>query len=578
MILTIGLSTYNISIRKLEESKKNLIAQNLIQTNKLVDFNLETYLRKVEMIFSSTIIQEAIGTDYSSSDGNEIYNAYLNSIYKNIEPMIQDLVYPNLTLKPSQRGTGTDMIKVEIFSNNPSFPKDGKLIKDFEKISGESWVEEMMLNSTKPYFRSLFREEGHDYISINRVLRDFRNLQEIGVLSIKIPVVRFEYLMEQDNVNDNLNLYLLDDKDRIITEKPANFMFGQADIQNELNLSKDGNGVISYVEKDRKTYIYAYTLSELSGWKMLSVYPHDAILKELSPIRSTVVVMLVAGIAISVLLTFVISIVTTRRLELIKRKMEVIKQDRNIELVELRGNDEIGRLDRSFNEMIKRINELVEQEKGLQVQKSGLQVELLQSQINPHLLYNTLSAIKWRAKKEGVTDVSVVTDKLIRFFKYFLNKGAVMSGLANELDMIGQYLDILRFTYELDFEVEMRIDDAIYPLQSLNLILQPVVENAVIHGIRPLDKPGYLEIEGKVVDRSIRFVVRDNGIGMNEETVGKLNAGAYEHASGGYGIRNVKRRIELYFGEPYDLLIESSPGQGTTVTIVLPVLTPGEIK
>lgn len=576
IILTIGLLTYNISIQKLEESKKNLILQNLIQTNKLIDFNLETYLRKVEMIFSSTIIQEAIGRDYTLTDGNEIYNAYVNSIYKNIEPIIQDLVYPNLTLKPSQRGTGTDMIKVEIYSNNPSFPKDGNLIKDFAQISEEDWIDDMMLNSTMPYFRSLFNENGHGYISINRVLRDFKNLQEIGVLSIKIPVKRLEYLMEQDSAN--LNLYLLDDKGNIITEKAEESLsFRLQDIRNKLDFSKKNNGEsIFHYEINNKTYIYAYTKSELSGWNMLSVYPYDSILKELSPIKSTVVIMLVVGIVISILLTFVISIVTTRRLEKIKKKMETIKKDRTIKLVELKGNDEIGQLDRSFNEMIQMINTLVEQEKELQNQKSGLQVELLQSQINPHLLYNTLSAIKWRSKKEGVTDVSIVTDKLIRFFRYFLNKGAVMSSLANELDMIGQYLDILRFTYDLGFEMNMNIDEAIYQYDSLNLILQPIVENAVIHGIRPLDKHGVLEIEGGIRDNTLYFVVRDNGIGISPEMVDKMNDGTYEHASGGYGIRNVKRRIKLYFGEPYDLHIESILGKGTEITLVLPRLLPGE--
>ncbi|MFC4601611.1 sensor histidine kinase [Cohnella hongkongensis] len=576
VILTIGLLTYNISIQRLEENKEHLIWQNLAQTNKLIDFNLEVFLRKCEMIFSSTTIQEAIGKDYGQADGKEIYNAYLNAIYKTIEPVIQDLVYPNLTLKPSPRGTGTDMIKVVIYSNNPSFPKDGQLVKDYGQIDGEGWVEEMLSNSTRPYYRSLFNEDGTDYISINRVLTDFRNLRQLGVLSIKIPVVRLAYLMEQDNANANLSLILLDGQGSVVSEKAdAAYAFGDRDLRTMLELT-GGNGgakVFDY-ETDGKKYIYAYAPSELSGWNMLAVYPMDEIYRELSPIKSAVAITLIVGIAVSILLTFAISVLTTRRLEKIKRKMDFVKRDRNIVLSELQGNDEIGRLDRSFNEMIRKINRLVEQEKELQDQKSSLQVELLQSQINPHLLYNTLAAIKWRSKKEGVADVSLVADKLIRFFKYFLNKGAVMSSLANELDMIAQYLDILRFTYEMELDVTMRVDEAVYSYHSLNLILQPVVENAVIHGIRPLERRGRLEIEGGVRDGSLYFVVKDNGVGMDAETVDKLNSGAYEHASGGYGIRNVKRRIKLIFGEPYDIRLRSAPNEGTEATLVLPALLP----
>jgi len=578
VILTIGLITYNISIHKLEENKENLILQNLVQTNKLIDFNLEVFLRKCEMIFSSTTIQEAIGKDYGESDGKDVYHAY-NVLYKTIEPVIQDLVYPNLTLKPSPRGTGTDMIKVEIYSDNPSFPKDGQLVKDYDRIAGESWVEDMRANSTRPYYRSLFREGDDDYVSINRVLTDFRNLRPLGVLSIKIPAIRLAYLMEQDNANENLSLFLMDGHGNIVSEKAdAADGFGAQDVLTMLESTPDnGASAIFDYETEGRKYIYAYAPSELSGWNMAAVYPLDEIHKELSPIKSAVVITLIAGIAVSVLLTFAFSVLTTRRLEKIKRKIEIVKLDRNIELSELKGNDEIGRLDRSFNEMIRKINRLVEQEKELQDQKSSLQVELLQSQINPHLLYNTLSAIKWRSKKEGVADVSLVADKLIRFFKYFLNKGAVMSSLANELDMIGQYLDILRFTYELELDVVLEVDEAVYRYHSLNLILQPVVENAVIHGLRPLERRGRLFIEGGIRDGSLYFVVRDNGVGMDAETLDKLNGGTYEHAAGGYGIRNVKRRIKLYFGEPYDLAVRSAPDQGTEVTLVLPALLPDRL-
>jgi len=580
MILAIGLLTYRISIQKMEESKKNLVVQGMVQTNKLIDFNLETYLRKCEMIFSSTIIQEAIGRDYRLVEDKEIYNAY-NLIYKNIEPMIQDLVYPNLTLKPSERATGTDMIQVQIYSNNPSFPKDGKLIRDYQEISGEDWVQEMLRNSTKPFFRSVFEEGGNRYISINRVLTDFKNLQAIGVLSIKIPIIRLEYLMKQDNANEQLNLYLLDGRGSVITAKTEpDSPIRQEEMQGMLAsvLEKGGEHAnAGYRETNDQTYLYAYTTSDLSGWNMLVVYPYRAILQDLSPIKSAVGILLAAGMAISVLLTFVISTMTTRRLAKIRRKMEIIKKDRYIRLGELQGNDEIGQLDRSFHEMIRTVNQLVEQEKELQAQKSSLQVELLQSQINPHLLYNTLAAIRWRSKKQGISDVSQVTDKLIRFFKYFLNKGAVMSSLANEVEMIRQYLDILRFTYDMDFQLFLRIDDSVYRCESLNLVLQPIVENAVIHGIRPLnDRQGLLEIEGEIRDGNILIVVRDNGVGMEEATADELNGERNERVAGGYGIRNVKRRIKLYFGEPYDLHIESTPGKGTEVTLILPALPSGQ--
>lgn len=579
VILIIGGVTYQISTDKLAESKQQLIFQHVMQTNRLIDFELEMYLRKCEMIFSSQVIQEVLGGDYSGADSAAIYLAYHNLLYKNIEPMLQDLVYPNITLKPSQRSTGTDMIKVEIYASNDTLPKDGQLVKAYAQIEQEAWVGEMMANLSKPYFRSAFLEDGQRYVSINRVLRDFGSLKFIGVLSIKIPLVRIEYLMQQDNEHAELDLYLLDAKGQLIAGKPALAEWPEQQARAMLAAADGGaEGELPPQAAGEPSYIYARILSELSGWTMLSVYPYSAVLKQLEPIKSTVAVTLVAGVLFAVLLIYIISVAVTRRLEKIKRKMEVVKQDRNIALAEVHGNDEIGQLDRSLNEMVARINSLVEQEQALQAEKSGLQVELLQSQINPHLLYNTLAAIKWRARQAGVADVSQVTDRLIRFFKYFLNKGAIRSSLGHELQMIAQYIEILKFTYEMELEVSIQVAPEIYAYDSLNLILQPIVENAIIHGLRPLGRPGLLEIIGIATEEGIRFTVKDNGIGMEPSAVEKLNADSiYAAAPGpGYGIRNVKRRIRLYFGERYGVQFTSEPGVGTEATLTLPLLPQAE--
>ncbi|GLX67502.1 sensor histidine kinase [Paenibacillus glycanilyticus] len=580
IILVIGVATYDIARYNLENREKALLYQNLKKTGSILDFNLEMYLRKCEMIFSNTSIQKALGKDYSSSDVSEIYDTYQNTFYGTITPIMQELVYPDLTLHSSTRGIGTDMVETSIYTMNPLLPPDGLIIKDFEPIKDEAWVKEMLRNPTKPYWRGLFSALNgqatteYDYISINRIMRSFESMKELGVLLIKIPIIRLNYLLSQGFDNEDMSLYLMDEKgSNIISIAGKNMSLKSEDITGLTKLPFNDKQTAHLKTINDRKYLVSSVQSDITGWNLIEVYKYSTVSNRLDSIKLVIILVFIAGFVVFLIFTVFISHLITRRIDKIMRKMDLVKADRHTKLYEMGGNDEIGQLDRNFNDMVRRINELAESESKHTMQKAGLQLELLQSQINPHMLYNTLSTIQWRTKKAGIEDVNTVIDRLIRFFKYYLNNGIIVSSIGNEIDIIRQYQDIIRFTYQMDFETKIEIDERILSYYSLNLLLQPIVENALIHGIRPSGRPGLLVISGEIQNEILIFTIRDNGIGVDPDKLERMRSLEPDPRKGGYGLANVVKRIRLYLGEMYGVTIESVPGEGTKVELRVPALT-----
>ena len=229
--------------------------------------------------------------------------------------------------------------------------------------------------------------------------------------------------------------------------------------------------------------------------------------------------------------------------------------------------DEIGTLIRGFGLMINRIKFLIEEVYEANLSQKSYEMRALQQQINPHFLYNTLSMINFMAMEEEQHDICKVILALSDFYRASLNKGRNTCTLEDELKNMNAYLDIQLMMHDYSFDLDIQFDETMRHYESLNLILQPVVENALNHGIDLLeDRRGLIKIYATATEHEVYVMVEDNGVGMDQETVDKMLA----ENSKGYGMRNVNERIKLYYGDEYGVYIESVPGEGTVVTIKQP--------
>lgn len=231
---------------------------------------------------------------------------------------------------------------------------------------------------------------------------------------------------------------------------------------------------------------------------------------------------------------------------------------------------EIKTLDDGFNEMTSQINQLLEREKENQTALRRAEFELLQAQINPHFLYNTFDSIIWLAEMQKNKQVVQMTTALSKFFRYSLSNGADVISLGTEKQQVESYLEIQQVRYRdiLDYEIDIPDTLLSYPIPKLTL--QPLVENALYHGIKNKRGGGIIAIVAYDYDTWIEIVVTDNGGGMSQEQLKQLRAGVYEGRSGSFGLKNVHQRLRLYCGEQAGLIFESEEGEGTTVTVCLP--------
>jgi two-component system sensor histidine kinase YesM len=240
---------------------------------------------------------------------------------------------------------------------------------------------------------------------------------------------------------------------------------------------------------------------------------------------------------------------------------------------EATGPAEIAELSGSVNDMTVQISAMVQKIKEDERKMRHAELRLLQEQINPHFLYNTLDTIVWLIEGNSADEAVDMVVSLSQFFRLVLSHGAEQISIRDEEQHIRSYLKIQQARYHDILEYEIDIDPALYPYQIQKLTLQPLVENALYHGIKYKRAMGKITITGRMRERRIYLTVEDNGVGMDPEKLAKLRREIErpcKDTEGGFGLANVNERIRIYFGEYYGMQIDSVRGEGTRVTIVIP--------
>ena len=251
---------------------------------------------------------------------------------------------------------------------------------------------------------------------------------------------------------------------------------------------------------------------------------------------------------------------------------QVEKGDFNVQL-KIASQDEVGELAQSFNHMIEKIKRLMAQEQESQEKLRYAELKALQSQINPHFLYNTLDSINWMVRMGRNDKVEEMIDALSTFFRISLSKGRHFISIREELIHVEKYIMIQKVRYERIMESEICVPEEFFGYDIIKMTLQPLVENALYHGIKEKGEGGVIRITAEGQGDNIVFCVSDTGLGMSKEKLEKLQImmdQGIDHDPDAYGIINVQKRIHMYFGTEYGLRFESEPGSGTSVYVTIP--------
>lgn len=395
------------------------------------------------------------------------------------------------------------------------------------------------------------------------LVRKMQSLEENGITGYFYEKINYDNVFESlsENISDNYGICV---SDRLGQNIYSYDTF--TDKNKEYNLSLP-EITKKYPDKNKDYFIVKKTIPE-TGWNVWLYKPEKLMGTSIRQINIiTFGGTLVCLVATFMCIRFTAIFVTTRIGKLQKAVARVEKEDFSYAL-NTTSQDEIGELITSFSKMERKLNYLINEVYKSRIKEKEYEMKALQAQINPHFLYNTLSLINWKAIEAGKRDISKITLALSAFYRTSLNKGNNITHISGEIENMRSYLSIQLMLHDDGFDVTEDIDDSVLEYTCPNLILQPLIENAIDHGIdaMPGDRRGVISVICKDMDTYIQFVIKDNGIGMTKEQTVKI----LTKDSKGYGVRNVNERLKLCYGEEYPMIIKSKENTGTEVIITIP--------
>ena len=310
-----------------------------------------------------------------------------------------------------------------------------------------------------------------------------------------------------------------------------------------------------------------------TGWKLVCVMPYSIFSNKMLDVKHFVLILILLMAMMLTLINRLVSVRISRPIMKLNNSVTEYEEGKEPEIY-IGGSREIRHLGRSIQDSYKQNNALMQKIVWEQTERRKSELEVLQSQINPHFLYNTLDSITWMIEGERNDDAIFMISQLARLFRISLSKGHTIISIRDELQHAQSYMNIQKVRYKNKFQITFDVDSDILDCCIVKLILQPILENAINYGVREMDDCGEIIVQGRKEEDEILFTIADNGMGIPEEEIEFLLTDTQRvHKKGsGVGLVNVNNRIKILFGEKYGLHIESELDEGTTVSIRIPAI------
>lgn len=364
--------------------------------------------------------------------------------------------------------------------------------------------------------------------------------------------------------------FLADNEGNVVSSKETDTLLkpvADTRLRNWIQVSLMKSQVAPYQESG--TLAVGHRLSKLN-LSLVSQVPMKELYRDTNRIQLFILLLIAGCLLLVIASAGLLSRTIASPIVRLTRTMRKVKEESLDYSFEVKGNDEIGMLGDGFNSMIVRMRELLREIGIEQRQKREYELALIQAQIKPHFLYNTLDVIYALSDMGRTKDVKRTTKALADFYRIVLSKGQELITLGEELQNVRDYLAIQRIRYTDVFDYQIEIPSELHSCTILKLTLQPLVENAIYHGLKPANRFGKLLITGLARDGKVQIIVKDDGIGMDENKLSVLWSNEDNQSSPSFGLYSVHRRLRLYFGEQYGIQINSRPQEGTEITITLP--------
>lgn len=395
--------------------------------------------------------------------------------------------------------------------------------------------------------------------------------QKEGVFFIDLNYSAISELCNQSMVGNQGYAFILDAEGNIVYHPQQQQLYNELQTENiSLIMGTDQDTVLFGKGSGEK--LYSISRSEKTGWTVVNCVRVEELLRKSNKAQSLYVLVAMGLMIVALFFSRFISRSITQPIQQLCDSMERVQEgDFSVSDIVVESQNEIGSLTKSFNVMTHRIQELMEQNIWEQEAKRKSELKALQSQINPHFLYNTLDSIIWMAEGKKNEEVVLMTASLARLLRQSISNEDEVVSIGQEVEYARGYLTIQKMRYKDKMEFQIEVDPSILHIPLIKLVLQPVIENAIYHGLKYKESKGLLLVKGFMKNDNAVLQVIDNGVGMDEETLAHIyERHKVNYQSNGVGVYNVQKRLQLYYGNEYGITYESKKGEGTTATITIP--------
>ena len=557
-------SAFYITSRVVKESNSRYTTQIISQINTNLDYYLE-YMENVSNLAT-------INPDVRRFMSNDLSQDELDNVKQSI------FDYFSVILKSRK-----DIRNIVLLNANGEvlLNQEGKTLNPHSDYQNSDWYQNAVSAKgstvfTTSHVQNIIYDQYPWVVSLSRAIYDYKENKLLGVVLIDLSYDVITDLCESIDMGKRGYLYILDKEANMVYHPALQLIYSglRTEPKDEI-LQSEQSTIIAGQGSDKKLY----TIFEMptTRWKIVAVSYENEILKDKELIQAMFILMGVLFTVIATALSIFFSLKLTRPLQRLEKNMKKVREGNFDIHIPIESTDETGRLSETFNSMVDKIKQLMQDSIADQKQKRRLELKALQSQINPHFLYNTLDSIIWMAEDGQVDDVVEMTSALSKLFRTSISKGDEIISFREELENISSYLTIQQIRYKDKLNYSIEVSDDLMQYKVLKLILQPLVENAIYHGIKQAQEPGKITVKAFEAGGNLIVEITDNGAGMEPQVLERIltdNPIKAENSrkSSGIGTSNVNQRIKLAFGEQYGLLYESTLGQGTTVVVTLPII------
>lgn len=562
LFLVLTINTY-ITTKEINNQTLHNIKNTLSQTRSLLEFKTHSTMNIMDITALNSVLQEILERPITDYDNNVGLWA--------IDSMNLRKVFFSTTTNP-------DINNIQLYmKDGPAslFQNDDYLnLKDYQNTT---WLNS--LNSSSNKIRWFTSDAFNDsltmpsLVALKKIPSSTNIFKNIGIIRINIPRHLIEQNLDEAVITQSSTALLVNSDKIVATSTNVDDWHVNLDtIINRLD-TIEHFPYIDRITHDHQSYFVGVTPINYSDWKLMLVVPNKDIQRIENRAKTQFILFTIFVIPFTFPFAYWISKSITRRITLLIKNIRNVEKARFDDNITLSSRDEIGILTQNFNHMMVKISMLLDEKYTMGQEIKNMELKALQSQINPHFLYNTLDQIYWMGIRHEVSDISTIVLQLSKFYKLSLSKGEDIVPLQNELEHIQAYVHIQNVRFDDGITLNIDILDKYYNISLPKITLQPIVENAILHGILEKDsEKGSITLSAHEKNGFVHILITDDGVGMTDEQLDKYRNTQNQDTTSphGYGLNNIDKRLKILYGEESGILLRKNIGKGITVIIVIP--------